>query len=133
MPGHPGAGRPTKEVVARQRTLRDTVWELAAPQWPAIINRAIKDALTGTGRDAAVAREWLTPWMMGAKPALDITVHHEGELDHSVILWQPGWTPPQLPTTIEHQPPSHPAVPPDPARTLLPAPAPREPTEPHDG
>ncbi len=128
----PGAGRKSQATQDAQSNKMDIAHDvIPLDRWRKIIDAQARKAEQGDTRAFAE----LAPWMMGGKPNAPLEVIHSGEQDHHVILWQPGWSPPQLPETLEPQPPTgpHPAVPPAGPQTLLLPPALPRAAEPHDG
>ena len=89
-----GAGRKSQALVEYQELRGTTVRRLAEPEWEKIVTGVITRAINGD----QVAIDWLTPWVMGAKPK-EPTVLIEGD-QTNVIIWPKGWTA-QLPEVID--------------------------------
>lgn len=74
----PGAGRKKLETHEYQAARRQQLQDRVTPEVMArIIDGAIKDATEGEGVARARAREWLTPWILGAVPR-----HEEIDVNH---------------------------------------------------
>ena len=79
----PGAGRKSAEHIAYQLSRRQLVMdEVTVEHWRKIVRRMIKLA-EENGSIAAV--EWLSSWVMGAKPAQEAILTIEGEVQ--VVPW----------------------------------------------